>query len=565
MSRLSKRRSVIGISLALLALALPLLSPNARADSTNLVEAGRRLYLEGVLANGEPLIATRPEGLRLSGQRAACVTCHRRSGMGSVEGTGDEAILVPPVAGPVLFEPARFAKHDLDEAHHYVPNSTWRRAMKRPAYDERALDVALRQGRNTMGEPLEAPMPRYHLDRRSLAALTAYLRTLGATADPGADGDQVHVALVIAGDADPVDARVMSNVLRAWMKTPARYGGKPTGYTKPIRLHEWRLEGDVGSWSKQLEDAYRRQAVFALVSGIGRAEWQPVEAFCERRRVPCVLPSVDLVPDSTGHYSMYFSPGVKLEADILAEHFEANRPEGVVVQVYQDASGHQAAHALARKLEGKGTKTEMRRFRAVAPTMSMDGVASGDVLVLWLRSEAIQLLADQLSTAPEAEQLYLSAMLATPTEVAVPRSWRDRMRFVTLDDEVSVQQEIARLRLARWLEDKGVRSEGDPRLRADAYVAGYLFNAALARITLEEVRRPPVPLTREHVLEELETLVSRRADGRDAIDEDLHVAHYGRMSLGPNQRIATRGGSIMKFSSPSSARLVRVGKRITPR
>ena len=60
------------------------------------------------LPDGRPMRAVRPEGFVLEGEQAACVTCHRDSGMGSVEGSIDRTILVPPVAGPLLFAPARF-------------------------------------------------------------------------------------------------------------------------------------------------------------------------------------------------------------------------------------------------------------------------------------------------------------------------------------------------------------------------------------------------------------------------------------------------------------------------
>jgi hypothetical protein len=72
----------------------------------SLIETGRRIYEDGVLPGGELLHAVRPEGFVMKGSYAACVTCHRRSGMGSVEGSIDSTILVPPVAGPVLFAPA---------------------------------------------------------------------------------------------------------------------------------------------------------------------------------------------------------------------------------------------------------------------------------------------------------------------------------------------------------------------------------------------------------------------------------------------------------------------------
>ena len=78
--------------------------------------------------------------------------------MGSIEGVGTEAILVPPVAGPVLLADAIYTNAFLDDSHHYIPHETWRRAMTRPAYDESSLNEALRTGPATTCTA--APKPR---------------------------------------------------------------------------------------------------------------------------------------------------------------------------------------------------------------------------------------------------------------------------------------------------------------------------------------------------------------------------------------------------------------------
>ena len=50
------------------------------------VEIGRKIYLEGIGANGKPITGVRFGGVELQGAAVACVSCHRRSGLGSVEG-----------------------------------------------------------------------------------------------------------------------------------------------------------------------------------------------------------------------------------------------------------------------------------------------------------------------------------------------------------------------------------------------------------------------------------------------------------------------------------------------
>jgi hypothetical protein len=90
------------------------------------------------------------------------------------------------------------------------------------------------------------------------------------------------------------------------------------------------------------------------------------------------------------------------------------------------------------------------------------------------------------------------------------------------------------------------------------------LNEALGEIREQEVRRPAVPLSREQLIETLETLLDKYNDSTNLIDPDSHVAYYGRMSLGPDQRVAVRGGSILRYASPDATGLVRVSKRIVP-
>jgi hypothetical protein len=135
---------------------------------------------------------------------------------------------------------------------------------------------------------------------------------------------------------------------------------------------------------------------------------------------------------------------------------------------------------------------------------------------------------------------------------------------VSLFDDLGLQGEIARLRLKRWLDQAGLPHEGDLRVQADAYTACYLFNKALSKIREQEVRRPPVPLTREHMLEMVEEVTSKYDDGLELVDPDSHVAYYGRMSLGPWQRMAVRGGTILRYAGSDSIKMIAASKRIVP-
>lgn len=544
------------IAAALAALLLVVVTACQRPAATDVVEVGRRIYEEGVLPDGSPLVAIRPEGFEMRGAYAACAVCHRRSGMGTVEGSIDATVLVPPVAGPLLFAPARFHGRFLDDYHHWVPNEAWARALTRDAYDGRTLARALRSAVDPDGRALVAPMPRYALDDGAIEALSAYLRELAAQPAPGVDEDALHLATVVGPDAEPDEAERVLGVLRAWAASTRASG-------RPWILHEWRL--DAGDAAAQLEALHRERPVFAVLSGSGRSRWEPVHAFCEAHAIPCVLPAIEVAPTTPGLYPVYWSPGVRLEARILARALAGDDSPARVVQVVSDDSGAAAAQALEASLDGTPIAVETRRFRWTAPAAALSGLAPDDALVLWLRAPEVSEVAAQAARTPLPARRYLSAILAPPEATVLAEGWRSTTVWVSLYDDLGVQGELARLRLRRWLERQGLgRSTPETRAEADAYGAAYLLAEALYDIRQQEVRRPPVPLGREHVLETLERHAIKYADGTELVDPEGHVAFYGRMSLGPDQRVAVRGGRLVRLDPDGGDRLVFASPRLVP-
>jgi hypothetical protein len=251
-------------------------------------------------------------------------------------------------------------------------------------------------------------------------------------------------------------------------------------------------------------------------------------------------------------------------ARYLDDHPAAPAGRVNLVQVYADASGRHAADTLRSRLNiATGPATD-RKYRITSPRTALAGLARDDILILWLRPDELAQLVAELPQGPAADRVFASALLATPEALVLPPAWKARVSYVSLFDDLGLQGEIARLRLERWLELAGLAGNGSRRLQADAYAACYLLNDALAEIREQEVRRPVVPLSREHLLETLETLLNKYNDSTDLVDPDSHVAYYGRMSLGPRQRVAVRGGTVMRYASPDSSRLVAVSKRIVP-
>src|SRR5579862_2982788 len=264
---------------------------------------GESIYRRGVLASGAALEGTRPRGgVGLKGVPAACVNCHRRSGLGATEGV----VTIPPITGEYLFH-ARGATAQ-EPVLHYVENMHG----NRDPYTDATLARAIREGLDSQGRPLNDLMPRFALADEDMAALIEYLKALGARGAPGVTPTQLHFATIVTPEADPVRRRGMLDVLAQYVtdKNAFPFGPSPqmrasgkTMFAKSMyvanrhwQVHVWELTGPVSSWRTQLDQDFARDPVMAVLSGVGGRHWGPVHDFCEQQQVPCLFPNVE-VPD----------------------------------------------------------------------------------------------------------------------------------------------------------------------------------------------------------------------------------------------------------------------------
>ncbi|MBS0396734.1 MAG: c-type cytochrome, partial [Proteobacteria bacterium] len=305
-------------------LAAALLLGACAATSATPVADGERLYRSGLLPGGEPLVGTRASGADVSGEGAACVSCHRRSGLGNVEGS----IVIPPIIAKYLYRSRVANVEDLSLPHvpGFTPNA-W-------AYTDATLAQAIRTGVRPDGRALNPLMPRYALDDPAMAGLIAYLKSLTSAPVPGVSDTTLDFATIVTPDADPVEKQAMLEVLQRFFDLQQKVIAaetKPLRSSREImyrvtrrwRLHVWELTGPPDGWARQLDQRLAAEPVFAVISGLGRAEWRPVHQFCERNAVPCVLPNIDLpVVDEHDFYPVYYDRGVLLEADLIASRLE---------------------------------------------------------------------------------------------------------------------------------------------------------------------------------------------------------------------------------------------------
>ena len=130
-------------------------SASAASLSNGDPQAGRKLFWHGLNERGQPIKGIAQGDIQFTGAQFCCVSCHRPSGFGSSEG----GYYVPPITGPILFNPAkadrvRRFKEMFQESQ---PSSFWaqvREPRLRPAYDEQTLARVLRDGIDPAGEKL---------------------------------------------------------------------------------------------------------------------------------------------------------------------------------------------------------------------------------------------------------------------------------------------------------------------------------------------------------------------------------------------------------------------------
>ena len=587
------------LSLLLPVVALAQAPVSGPADE---LELGRRIYEQGVLSSGE-LRGTRAGRAPVTGADAACVNCHRRSGMGQVEGD----VAVQPITGNFLFA-QRGDKRIATMDPHVSKNFN----QTHEPFTDATLAAAINGGVSIHGRAMNTLMPRYNLNKLELKALTVYLRQLSAQWSPGVSATHIRFATVITPDVDPVRRRVMIDMMRTIFRqknssTVTPMQGRTRhhmvsaaemilGTERNWSLDVWELQGAPETWGEQLAARYRSQPVFALLSGVSSSTWQPVHDFCARERVPCWFPSVDAPATHQSPYVFYFSGGVALESAALAHHLlSQNELPRRVVQVYRDGEvGRSAAQALTLALGGSGITVADQVLQSDlagpdALRLALAGVKPDDVLMFWLRPDDVAALG---AIAPVRAKSYFSGLLAKGERAPLPINWRAQSSLVypyELPENRSKNLETFHV----WL-NTGKIGLVDEALQSEIFFALNFMTDTLAEM-LDNIYR-------DYLVERAETMLSIREGikteqeardrvvlgrtgdllkkyGASTIQESARIqinsqhgssvksqgtTLYPHLSLAPDQRFASKGAYIVRFANESGNQLLAESALIIP-
>jgi cytochrome c553 len=572
---------------------LPLLAalPAAAQTTTDAdaVAAGRRIYLDGLLPDGQPLRGVRSDTGVISGSAAACVTCHRPSGLGTVEGT----VGIPPISGRALFgsgDPVIVRMDRRFDKGFSVPH---------PPYSEAAFAAAIRDGHHQSGRAMNALMPRYTLSDGQLQAVADYLKTLSTQWSPGVSADSIHIATVIAPgvtaerrQAFLATLTTLLNQININVKSSHRQKmisamERRLGSRRKLALDVWELSGPASTWGEQLQQHQKANPVFAVLSGLGQGEWQPVQDFCENNRVACWFPSVDLVPAEadSGRFSLYFSAGIALEAEVMARKLKAgSNPMHIVQLIADDGVARGGAANLRKALAAVGTVEIKDIDHGAAATANFTdaktavaGLGAGDVLILWLRPGDLA----GLAKFPETKaQVMVSATLAGDERVVLPLGLRKRATLVQpLEVEHLRASNLERFNI--WRNAMRIPLV-DLRMQSEAYFAArslvvtvhgmlnnlytdYLIERAESALSSfeamqvqEEIQDMMMgPMNKRPLSPTQPTAAETAAMAATAKAQSEHLDEmrmrggttvYPRLSLAPGQRFASKGAYLEKLN-----------------
>ncbi len=503
---------------------------------------GERMYRQGLLPSGAPLRTQVSGDGPVPGSAFTCLSCHLRSGVGSVEG----GVVTLPANAARLFQPRYWKLPNLSpEARKDILAIT---PEARPAYTDVTLARVLRTGVDPTGHELHPAMPRFQLSDRNMAILIHYLRSLSATVSPGVDATTIHFGTVVTEEVSPEDERAMLVPINNYLARHNRYsegfenrmylsagGSEMNGSYRKLALSVWRLKGPPETWGRQLEAYLAQEPVFALLGGISYGDWRPIHTFCEAHQLPCLLPITDLpVLSNTDWYTLYFSKGFYQEGQAAARYL-ANLPaRGPVLQITQEGpAGRDLAAGFRdtwREL-GRGALKEVRLEKGAtqvsrALLQELLRKERPAALLLWTGSGSFEALGDLAEAARHPEHVFLSSRLVGARVTELPEGARGFTRITYPYRDPRHEPEVSKY--AASLMAGLTPRNPETRIATRVYSMIQVLRQGLAEMYLN--------FYRDNFLD------------RIGMQAEQALPDFLRLSFGPGQRYASKGCYIMQLS-----------------
>jgi len=525
--------------------------PVGKPSPTDKLLAGERIYREGLLPNGEPLMAFVKGDIPVPGTAFTCVSCHLRAGIGSFEG----GVYTPPTNGSYLYTP-------LKKIHKGVEVKFGEDPFRRPAYTDETLVELLRYGVDPVGKVLDEVMPRYLLEDEDAAVLVGYLRNLSSEFSPGVSDKEIRFATVYSEDAAAVDREAMVSGIEKFLSdknamTDNYKKNRRTQRdrmmaramsvsreleTRKLTLARWVLKGAPDTWRTQLEEYNRREPVFALLGGLVTGDWEPVHRFSEENRVPCIFPNTDFpVISESDWYTMYISKGYHQEGESVARYLSSRNDllqRGVALQIVRDSLAgrtlstafeknwqqlgfEKPATVYLRKGESLSAELLTREFARVAP----------DAVMIWDDGTALAPLQSMAAAMKNPPPLFLSAGYLGADTFRIPEAIRD----ITY---LAYPYRLPQDKVIEPMMGGEIRFQvDDNKIARQTYALAQLLSMAVMEIKGNYYR--------DNLLDVI------------GMSMDRVVPLYERLSFGPGQRYASKGCYVVQLGKGEKPELIR--------
>ena len=545
-------------------------APVSGMTNEEALRLGEQMYRQGILPSGEPVQAVVKGDIPVTGTAFSCMSCHLRSGLGSIEGS----VITPPTNGQKLFQPYKIIFYK----GYFQKDS--KPLLYRPAYTDESLAWAIRGGIDPTGRVLSEVMPRYLLDDKDMAVLIFYLKSLSSQFSPGVSAATLHLATVISDDVSPeirmAMLRPLENYTASWNRSAnikkfeegmtrsmqetfvatAQLSGPELAY-RNLSLSVWVLKGSRETWRSQLEEYYRKDPVFALIGGITSGEWKPVHDFCEANQVPELFPFTDFpVISENDWYTWYLSEGYYQEGEGAARYLNAaDEPakDGIILQIVRDSS---EGRALADGFEK--TLSEVEHRAPVSITLKAgETLTAADlrkvldekkpgVVVLWDGPQALTTLQNLAASGNNRPgMVFVSSSYLGKSAWEVKEQARD-FTYITYPFKLRQTYTTYPFRLRH--SEATYMGHIEPSTRNIAQDDAQQI-AERTYAVIQVLGRALMDMRGKYYRDYFFDVIGMM--------EDQEVSPYERLSFGPGQRYASKGCYIVQLTKGPKPELVR--------
>jgi hypothetical protein len=510
---------------------------NIHTDKQALIKIGKQIYQQGILQNGKPLIGFGVGNSQLVGSQVSCIQCHRRSGFGSTEGD----LRISPILGDILYS---------ERNKNYQQWNKHRTKGKgaRPAYTDSTLIKAITEGLGADNRVLNPLMPRYNLNSTEAKALVAYLKSLSFKTEPGITDKEIHIATIVTSDSSKKSQKTLLDLLTVYIKdvnaktrkenrrasnSPWHKKWEYESY-RTLKLHTWKLTGQPSSWKQQLQNYYKKQNVFTIVSGISNQSWSEIHRFCNKRELPCLFPITELPDLSQDNiYNFYYSGGISYDAKSIASHIKTipNVSIKTVLQIYRKNKLNITA---AKELKDNFSSSKITIKDYIIKNNSSLSSSQWnkilkqykpDIITAWLNSKDIKALNSSAVDSTKIKRIYYSYSHLGNNYLKDVQSNQDKSYLVYR--YMLPKRKMQHMKRASvWAKRKKI-DISDEKIIGNSFFAITLFNRSIKKMRAY--------LKRDYLVEIIES----------SLENNAFNSVYPDLSLGPDQRIASKGAYIL--------------------